>query len=72
MITEFEAKKRVADAKKKTPYSCAVMTHFYVFCMEKHGTIFYAVDKKTGKVYPYSPGLDYIAYNDAVKHVYGD
>lgn len=70
MVTELEAKKILFDSKKEMPYSCAIMDYFYVFCMKKEGTIFYAVDKKTGKIYPYSPALDFVGYNQAKKHVY--
>ena len=70
MINELEAKRIIVKEKKELPYSCAIMEYFYVFCMKKNGTIFYAVDKKTGKIYPYSPGLDFIGYNEAKKHVY--
>lgn len=70
MITEIEAKRILINQKKKLPYSCAILPFFYVFCMEKNGTIFYAVDKKNGKVYPYSPGMDFVGYNQSPKHVY--
>lgn len=72
MITELEAKRRIISGKKEKPYSCAIMEHFYVFCMKKEESIFYAVDKRTGKIYPYSPSLDFIGYNQATKHVYGE
>lgn len=71
MVTELEAKQIVIDKKKESPYSCALLENFYIFCMKKNGTSFCAVDKKTGKIYPYSPSLDFIGYTKAVKHVYG-
>ena len=70
MITESEAKKKLIEKKGRQPYSCANMKDFFVFCMEPNGSVFYAVDKKEGRVLPFSPGLDLIGYNLAPKHVY--
>ena len=70
MITEEKAKNIVTRNQEETPYSCAILDYCYVFCMKKNGSVYYAVSKKDGTVFPFTPAIDLIAYSKAPKHTY--
>ena len=65
-MVSLDDAKRIIKEKGK-PYSCADLPYGFVFCMSKDGFDYFIVDKRTGKISPFSPGLDLVGYSNSRK-----
>lgn len=67
MVTLIKAKELVEKATGEQVSSCAFYDNFYIFTFKGSPFLYKAVNKSDGKIYNFTPSLDYIGYCEAKK-----